>query len=350
MLKNALGTSGIQIKNQTANTTYSTNGWFGSLTSTSVTEMYMIKTSAEIEDFMLVGDVVDPSTTQMLIKDGWTYLGYPVNKPMSVEEAFGATPQVGDVVKGHGYSAMYSQYPDGTTKWYGTLKTMEPGKGYMYYRSNGTSEFYYPTPSESRGELDANVTSDGNYWAPNASAYANNMTIMAVLNVNGVEMQGNYEVAAFSGDEVRGSARPIYVDAIDRYVMFITVYGEGNEELTFKYIDLDTYEVHSLNDVVVYSDNAILGTVIEPMILSYGVMGIGENGANAISLYPNPTTTGRAISFEAVCDMVEVFNSLGVKVAEYRNVESIDGIETAGIYVIRVTNDSTVQNCRLIVK
>jgi hypothetical protein len=48
--------------------------------------------------------------------------------------------------------------------------------------------------------------------------------------------------------------------------------------------------------------------------------------------------------------MVEVFNSLGVKVAEYRNVETIDGIEEAGVYVIRVTNGETVNNCRLIVR
>jgi hypothetical protein len=176
------------------------------------------------------------------------------------------------------------------------------------------------------------------------------MTMTAVLNVNGVEMTDNYEVAAFAGEEVRGSARPVYVESIDRYVMFMTIFGEGNEELTFKYIDLDTYEVHNLNDMVVYADNAMLGSLRKPVELCYGTMGIGENGFDTMSLYPNPTRTGRTISLEAICDMVEVFNSLGVKVAEYRNVETIDGIEEAGVYVIRVTNGETVNNCRLIVR
>jgi hypothetical protein len=79
-------------------------------------------------------------------------------------------------------------------------------------------------------------------------------------------------------------------------------------------------------------------------------MGIGENNANTISVYPNPTTANTAISFETTCDLVEVFNALGAKVAEYRNVETINGMEAAGVYLIRVTNDNAVQNCRLIVK
>ncbi|MBR5603089.1 MAG: T9SS type A sorting domain-containing protein, partial [Bacteroidales bacterium] len=74
------------------------------------------------------------------------------------------------------------------------------------------------------------------------------------------------------------------------------------------------------------------------------------NAASTLSIYPNPTTTNTAISFETTFDMVEVFNSLGAKVAEYRNVDRIEGMEAAGVYVIRVTNDSAVQNCRLIVK
>ena len=80
------------------------------------------------------------------------------------------------------------------------------------------------------------------------------------------------------------------------------------------------------------------------------ILNIGETSIDEINVYPNPTTIGREISLDATCDTVEVFNALGVKVAEYHNVDSIDAIETAGIYVIRVTIDGNARNCRLVVK
>ena len=222
--------------------------------------------------------------------------------------------------------------------------------GYMYKNTSGaTKTFVYPTPNaNSRAEVRANVTTENNYWAPKASAFANNMNIIAVLESN--DMMGEFEVAAFVNGEVRGSARPTYVEPIDAYVLFMTIYGEEGEEMTFKYYDIYSDEEHSINNTVTYSDDAVIGSISEPYMFFANTLGMDENTANTLSIYPNPTTTNTTISFETTFDMVEVFNSLGAKVAEYRNVDRIEGMEAAGVYVIRVTNDSAVQNCRLIVK
>ena len=349
MLQEALGESASEVKNHHYGWTRynkSTEEWYGSLETVSVASMYMIKTNADLQ--LRIGEKSEfAQEVTITLKKGWNAIGYPATEKMNVESLFLVENSVDDYIKSkNGYASCHE-----TEGWYGSLVSMTPGEGYMYYNAGAEKTITIPVANaQSRGEVRANITTENNYWVANGAAFANNMTITAVLNVNGVEMTDNYEVAAFVGDEVRGSARPIYVEALDRYVMFMTVYGEGNEELTFKYIDLDTYEVHSLNDMVVYSDNAIVGSLSKPMVLCYGTLSIEENGYDTMSLYPNPTTTGRAINLEAVCDMVEVFNSLGVKVAEYRNVETIDGIEAAGVYVIRVTNGEAVQNCRLIVK
>jgi hypothetical protein len=130
----------------------------------------------------------------------------------------------------------------------------------------------------------------------------------------------------------------------------MTIYGEEGDELTFKYYDIYSDEEHSISNTVNYSDNAVIGSIKAPYMFFTNTLGMEENAANTLSLYPNPTTTNAAISFETIYDIVEVFNSLGVKVAEYRNVDRIEGMEAAGVYVIRVTNDNAVQNCRLIVK
>ena len=104
----------------------------------------------------------------------------------------------------------------------------------------------------------------------------------------------------------------------------------------------------NLNDSELYIISS-LGEQIVPIINNYTI-GLEENNALNVELYPNPVNRDNAISFETTFDKVEVYNSLGVVVAEYNNVDKIDGIEAAGIYVIKVTNDNTVKYCRVIVK
>ena len=69
-----------------------------------------------------------------------------------------------------------------------------------------------------------------------------------------------------------------------------------------------------------------------------------------VSVYPNPVNRDNAIRFETTYEKVEVYNSLGVVVAEYANVDQISCIEAAGIYVIKVANDNVVKYSRVIVK
>ena len=354
-VQNGIGANGIQIKNHAVafnNYDATHEAWVGDLKAISLKEMYMVKVNADVE-LVVNGFIANPAEQEIEISSKWNWIGYPVTKAMSVNEALkGLVANEGDIIKAH--NGAFTTYIN--NEWIeiegasNILNTMEPGNGYMYYSyAGGKKDFVYPT-SSSRSAAKANVTAENNHWVANASAFANNMTIVAALNVEGVEMGEGVEVAAFVNGEVRGSARPFYVESIDSYVMFLSVYGNDQEEVTFKYIDLYTEEEYTLSNKVAYADNAIIGSIAEPMTLCYGTMGIGENAANTISLYPNPTTTHAAINFETVCDVVEVFNSLGVRVAEYRNVDSIDGLEAAGVYVIRVTNGETVQNCRLIVK
>jgi hypothetical protein len=47
---------------------------------------------------------------------------------------------------------------------------------------------------------------------------------------------------------------------------------------------------------------------------------------------------------------VEIYNAIGVKIAEYADVNKIDGIEAAGVYVIKVTNDDATRNCRIVIR
>ena len=80
------------------------------------------------------------------------------------------------------------------------------------------------------------------------------------------------------------------------------------------------------------------------------VEGVDEQYAQTLSLYPNPTNVNHPISLGMIYDKVEVYNSIGVRIADYSNVDSIDGMETAGIYIIRVVNDKDVKFSRIVVR
>ena len=343
-LQNGLGAYGVQIKNQFYYTNYNTENqsWSGSLRATSVTDMYKVNTSlasGETLPIQLAGAVVDPTHYPIELEVNWNYLGYPLSEPVNVGTVFSGFAKEGDYIKSRD---QFAEYKDG--RWYGNLRSMNPGEGYMYQRSiAGTFTYSYPSTREA---VKANITSENNYWVPASSQYANNMTMVAMLDVKG----GDYEVAAFVGGEVRGSARPVYIESLDAYMFFLTIHGEEVEEMTFKCYDLATGEEYDLNNRMNYSNDAVVGSIDNPYLLSRGTTGIGESAMSEVNIYPNPTTTGREVNLGSVCDTVEVFNALGVKVAEYQNVDAIDALETAGIYVIRITNDGNVQNCRLIVK
>lgn len=348
MIQNALGTNGIQIKKQNDFSYYEKeyNKWFGSFEV--INREALLIDVEQSQSLNIVGEIVNPAEHKITLKQNWTWIGYPLNVTMSMSEAFelaGLEPNDGDIVKCQNEFASYIVIDENTKGWIGDFN-MTPGEGFMYYNtSEDTKEFYYSAEGASESETRSDKVAN-NHWIPNASQYPNNMTMTAMVDIEG----GDYEVAAFVDGEVRGSARPIYVEALDSYMLFLTIHGEGVEEMTFKFYDLATGEEYALNDRMNYSDDAIVGSIKEPYMFNRGTTGIGESSLSEINIYPNPTTTGKEINLQTVCDRVEVFNALGVKVAEYHNVDSIDAFETAGIYVIRITDNGDVKHCRLIVK
>ena len=352
-LKAELNPNGIQIKGQDGYTQfysgYGENGaWSPGLTSVIPTKMYMIRTDADVE-VELEGDFVEEDR-EITLNSGWNWIGYPVRERVYVKDAIrNIIPTHGDVIKSQLMSAVYmygtwfipaSQYGD----FY-----MNPGEGYMYY-SNAVQSFDFAYSKETSATTRTSTEPVEYHWIANAAQYPSNMTVIAMLNIDGKAAADNYEVAAFANGECRGSARPVYVDAIDSYVLVMTISGEEVEELTFKCYDVNYGTEYELSNRFNYSSDAILGTADEPYMFFMNTLGVEESTLDMINIYPNPTTRDRAINLQATCDNVEVFNALGVKVAEYQNVDSIDALETAGIYVIRVTINGEVKNCRLVVK
>ena len=336
-LENVIGTSGIQIKNQSKFVNQAGGNWYGTLTSTAVEDMYMIQLSSAT-NVALEGYEVNPADYPITLGTNWKWISYPLSASISVEEAFAsANPSNGDYVKSQ---TGFAQYYDGLG-WSGTLKTMTPGMGYMYQNKSGYAKtLVYPTPS-SKGSVKSNVTTDNNHWTADYSKYPMNMTMIAV--VEGAESA--YEVAAFADGECRGSARPIYVEALDSYIMFMTISGEDNETLTFKYYDIETGETYAITDEFTFSVNATVGDVMNPYVMTRGALGI-DDLSSSINIYPNPVDNELFLATEVRVEEIAIYDVYGRTTTVYGLqttdfVHSIDVADLeAGVYFVNIKTEN----------
>jgi hypothetical protein len=284
MLKDGLGANGVQIKAQVGFTSYyEGTGWVGTLSSLNNESSYKIKTDADCVVSM-TGTETSASAHPITLTTGWNWIGYPSPEPMSVTEAFsGITPCNGDLVKAQN---AYATYYEGMG-WIGGLQTLNPGMGLLYrsYNSNPVTIVYPEDTGAKDMELAENQSADNNHWRPNLSAYPNNMTVTAVVELDGTELvlepvegPANFELAAFANGECRGSARLMYVEPLNRYMAFLTIAGDETTDLTFSLYDAETCRVETQNVAALqYESDAIVGSLTEPYVIRFnGNTGVDE--------------------------------------------------------------------------
>lgn len=354
-LENSIGSAGIIIKSRSNGyvEAYQYNGetnWFGTLNSINNEQMYKIRTNAACYA-TIVGDAATPLNHPITINSGWNWIGFPCNQNVSVDVAMSSfSPENNDIIKGrNGYTTYYA---DGNyNMWFGTLNTFEPGKGYMY-RSNSSAQktLVFQT---SRGEaIIENITSENNVFQPADENYADNMTLTAVVDLDGEELRSeDYELAAFVGDECRGSVRLMYVEPVDRFVAFLTIFGELEEDLHFQLTD--GVAVNFSTDQIAYAADGIVGSLDNPFVLHFGTLEIDENNFENVKVYPNPSDGIFNIEGQNI-RKIEVFNAFGQPVCSKKTENGFVKIDltdcAAGIYLIRIVTDDGIWNHQIVRK
>lgn len=264
-LTTGLGGNAQQIKSSTTFVNYFNGMWIGGLSSISNESCYLIKANNACTVEM-TGNPAAPADHPITINPNWNWIGYPNTGEQSVVNAFSNfTPANGDQVKSQNAFATYYG-----NMWVGGLNTITPGMGLLYKSSSaGTRTLIYPEANRSE-EWVENVTNEDNHWTADYHAYPGNMTVMAVVEFDDVELQGeNYEIAAFANSECRGSARLMYVAPINRYIAFLTIVGDEATELRFSLYDsetgvVETQDVASLR----YETNATMGAASKRLMSS----------------------------------------------------------------------------------
>lgn len=111
-----------------------------------------------------------------------------------------------------------------------------------------------------------------NHWNPDIHQFENNMNVIGVIEINGMEQtNASLELGAFCNDECRGSERLTYYPQINRYYIFLTLYGSNGNPFSFRLFDHETQtELDLSSDLTLFfSSNAIIGTVFDPQVFAF---------------------------------------------------------------------------------
>jgi hypothetical protein len=355
-LKNALGSNASMIKSRTEGFVSYYGGWYGTLNMLTNTEMYMINMNSA-QEVAISGPLASLAGNPITLNQGWNWIGYPINMSQEINAALVNLPALGsDMLKSRNAFATY--YP--SLGWIGTLTNLSPGTGYMYNSSNTeTVSFVYASPSKMENqpqEVDAT-----NHWEVSVGEYETNATIIGVIDINSVEQRDeNLILGAFIGDRCVGQTNAIYVEAIDRYFVFLTYFGNDNDEITFRMFDeANNMEYDESETTVIFEANSMLGTIDNPFIIDFNISGVSENDLAQLTLFPNPVSAGTNVIIRLNNNLsgkldIEIITSLGTeydKITSRGNVVEMKAPDIPGIYMVKITDkNGNVNFGKLIVK
>lgn len=193
--------------------------------------------------------------------------GYPIFCPESYDITVTTQPEDGGVITGAG------SYFEGTSC---TLEAVA-NENYVFknWMENGvivsTDATYTFTVDRSR-ELVANFRNDSYYWDVDMFLYPNNMSVTGVIQIEGDEQfTDELELGAFHGEECRGHARPSFAPINNRYLISMTIYGENNDEITFRLYNHETEEEIELpcSTIMIFTADNIIGNAINPYVFNF---------------------------------------------------------------------------------
>ena len=279
------------FKSQTAFSTYS-GGWFGSLQTLDHLNMYVYRADRR-DTLRLLGNRLNPAAVTLSLDAGWNWIGYVPDYPLSVNEALaGIKATAGDLLKSQ---AAFAQYVDPNFGWVGSLKQMSAPNGYQI-RLGAPANLIYPPakgnkpePAEARGGPE---TPPPALWSVHPAQFEHNMTLIGMIEAAGSNVTAaSMELGVFAGQEVRGSAQAIYVEPLQAYLFFLTVYANnGGEPLAFKLFDAVTGQVRDLQETMFFAPDQHQGSLEAPVPFRFQTTGVhaGDMGKQAFEAWPNP--------------------------------------------------------------
>lgn len=111
-----------------------------------------------------------------------------------------------------------------------------------------------------------------NHWTPDQYQFPNSMNVVGVIEINGLEQVSDaLELGAFCATECRGSEMLAFYSGLDRYMVFMTLFGESGDAFTFRLYDHNTQQELNLDceQTIQFVVNEVVGNVVNPFVFSF---------------------------------------------------------------------------------
>ena len=201
-------------------------GMTGSLKNLKAGNLY--KVQMDVDATYSFTDTFCESDLPIGVRPGWNWIGYTTNGTQSIVNALTSNQlDEGDILMGQDG---FSVYTNGA--WNGTLSTLETGKGYMFKSSRTKSlSFSSPDVTVKMRHTKQRMTR-GRVYGVDKHTHPNQMGLIACLKMDGEILNPErFTLLAYTENECVGVG-----ETIDELV-FLSIYGDGGETITFKAID-----------------------------------------------------------------------------------------------------------------
>jgi hypothetical protein len=236
---------------------------------------YMYKLTSGVEQALQIsGTKIKPSDLELPIAgERWNYIGYLPQVRLKIDEALAGYDAVEeDVIKSQDEFAMYA----GNIGWVGSLTYLEPGKGYMIFRTQSDeSKLIYPDTNGSLNSKSAGIEAFPEFVSHD---YSGNMNLVAITDM---EPQPGDRILVHSGNEVNAEISSRWINLQSLY--FITVPGEAGQPVWFE-LERNGSVIGQTTKVLPFEANSVKGTLNQPYLLQFAQAG------DLLTAYPNPVT------------------------------------------------------------
>ena len=255
------------IKSQFGFSSVGSNGKIeGEVTEILPGNMYKIQAAKKL-GFNIIGLPINVKTTPYTMHHGYNWIGTLSSEIMSPAEAFAdLKPQRNDMVKNRSQVAMYR----GEGIWEGTLQSIIPGAGYIYYsRDSEDKTFHYPKlgtqTSSNAPRHSAPLHAPAQHYTPtDPYNFPDNMNVIAVVVKDG-QLLNDAEIGAFINGNCRGAIRAN--EGSDYY--FLTVMGSSADDQN-NTVELRVFadgEEYVVDRSHTFINDLVLGNLDEPYVL-----------------------------------------------------------------------------------
>jgi hypothetical protein len=348
---------GDLIRSETRSARFdSTLGWVGDLVKLVPGEAYHARLQKS-GLLRITGEAVTP-VEPLRMRQGWNWVGYLPARRMPIADALASLSErivEGDAVVGQDGFAQYTN----KAGWVGTLDVMKPGEAYALYLTGG-GELLYPEAPDVIAPLPTEsyeTTLQGPEWRVDPGRFDASMILVGEIMLNDAPVDHSaLKVAVMAGDEVRGTGEIRWVEALDRFLTFVQVYGESDreEDMRVHVYDGESDALYEDVGTVRYAPLTMLGTAASPVALELSNAGVAPELVDLpkefelYANYPNPfnpvTVIGYDLPQQGKVSLV-VYDVIGRRVATLVSGEQaagrhkvlFDGRQLAsGLYLYRM--------------